>query len=416
MSANFSLLLVMPLVLWGVYLVNDIFLSENSDSRAKLALHWLNYGILIWFISVAFKFEQTPIGATILIIGLIYAACAWFLKSKAYLHCFLGAVFMSTFSLLSGSARVGAWAVEAVLLIWAAKKFDIKIEKWGLTFLGASLVFVLGAKEAMWVDNIDTYLPVFNSRTLFFIFPMIAGFICSKILENQNEALSRVLKFFWISLLYLFAVLEINLILVKFGSFNNNLALTQTMTTIIIMLIYAINTKRLAIVTKFKLFDVAGCLLFALALSVLFFAAFAPVQNLLPVFNIRVIAFVAAICVSLLYAKWHEADSHKDLFKYTAIILGFFLLHHEVAAYNSSAWLSVTYLLYSGALMLTGTFNKAKTLKMAGIWITIIAILKIVFIDLAHADAIFKVLAFLTLGVILMIVSYFYTKKNKEQG
>lgn len=64
--------------------------------------------------------------------------------------------------------------------------------------------------------------------------------------------------------------------------------------------------------------------------------------------------------------------------------------------------------------MLTGIFRNIKQFKTAGIWITVIAITKIVLLDLANIDNIYKLIEFIILGAVLMLVSYFYTKNKKD--
>jgi uncharacterized membrane protein len=63
---------------------------------------------------------------------------------------------------------------------------------------------------------------------------------------------------------------------------------------------------------------------------------------------------------------------------------------------------------------MAGLFKDQKPLTNTGIWISILTVLKVFIFDLSRVDALYKLIAFLFLGVILMIVSYFYSKyKNK---
>ena len=64
---------------------------------------------------------------------------------------------------------------------------------------------------------------------------------------------------------------------------------------------------------------------------------------------------------------------------------------------------------------LIGIFKEKSVLKNFGIWVLILAILKVMLFDIADMAIHYKFIAFIVLGVILMIVSYFYSKiKSKE--
>ena len=68
------------------------------------------------------------------------------------------------------------------------------------------------------------------------------------------------------------------------------------------------------------------------------------------------------------------------------------------------------WIVYAGIVTTFGIFKNKKFLKNTGIWISILAILRIFIFDLSGVEAAYKLAAFLVLGTILMIVSYFYNK------
>jgi uncharacterized membrane protein len=417
-------MIVFPIVLWAAYLVNDLLLLKNEEERTpddmNNALLWVNFGVLIWFANFIFQFEdKMSIGITILLAGGVYAACAWFKKSKDYLYGFLCSVLISTYFLSDGVLRVCLWSAESAIIALAAKRFNLKIlENWSLTFISASVISLLFTKNAFWVSNVKSYTPILNMRTLLFVAPALGGFLCSHVLAKQNEKLSQFLKFLYISLIYLFLTVELNLILSKCAASHSSLYITKFIAYSIVGFIYAANMKRLGSAINSglsELFNFAGYLIYSAALLTLLSCSFS--EQLIPIANVRFVAFIIAICTTLFYAK----NSTRDFFKYAAIGLGLFALSFEIVAllhkmniYDSNSFLSIAWLVYSGIIMLTGIFKSIERLKLAGIWITIAAILKLLFFDLSNIDAIYKVLAFLSLGVMLMIVSYFYTKNRKK--
>lgn len=427
--------IIYPIILWTMYLVNDLFLIKNEAAREVYdknnVLNWLNFGILIYFANFIFQYEnKILIGATILSAGLIYLLCSYFAGkkynelSKPYLYGFFLSVLISTYFLSEGTLRVCIWAVESLAISLWANKYQLKhIENWSLTFLLASFGAIFFVKDAVYVDDIQNYLPIFNFRTVLFAVPALSAYLSSKILLKNNEKISQLLQFLYISLIYLFVTLEINLLLSK--SFATNvsnssiMAFVNNMGYTIIGLVYAVQMKKLYNTAKYDLFNIAGYFIFAVALSTLLTMGltFNPIQLYIPILNIRFAAFLTAIVASILYARWTKSE----FFNYLAILLGALTVNCEtndlltkIHFYDGNIILSTSWILYSGTIMLTGIFTKIKSLKLTGIWITIIAILKILLFDMKNVEPLYKIIAFISLGIILLLVSYFYTKRKGE--
>ena len=73
-------------------------------------------------------------------------------------------------------------------------------------------------------------------------------------------------------------------------------------------------------------------------------------------------------------------------------------------------FVTVSWALGAFLLFAIGFFLKDKYFRYAGMIMTLSAVLRIVFIDLAELDLIYRILVFICFGVVLMIVSYLYTK------
>ena len=66
-------------------------------------------------------------------------------------------------------------------------------------------------------------------------------------------------------------------------------------------------------------------------------------------------------------------------------------------------------------MRILGILKNRRYLINTGIGIFILTIVRIFVYDLAKVDALYKLIAFLALGIILMLVSYIYTvNKNKK--
>lgn len=107
-----------------------------------------------------------------------------------------------------------------------------------------------------------------------------------------------------------------------------------------------------------------------------------------------------------------------EILKYITVAEGFLLIHFEavniVSRYENLSLdyiISVLWITYAGLVTIIGILKDIKFLKIAGIWLSILTILRIFIFDLSSVADIYKLLAFLVLGIILMVISYFYIKK-----
>ena len=133
--------------------------------------------------------------------------------------------------------------------------------------------------------------------------------------------------------------------------------------------------------------------------------------------NIRTVAFLTGIGTSILYAKWTK----NKIYKYLGIFLGFILLHYEINdiinkySINEGQYLiSICWIVYAGIITTIGILKNKDYLKNSGIGLCILSILKILIYDLSNIDILYKFIAIITLGIILMILSYMYNKKYSK--
>ena len=319
-------------------------------------------------------------------------------------------LLISTYFSLDGTARVDVWAIEALVLAYLAKERKYLLN-WSVAFLVTAFTGIFFVKNAMIYNNLNGYVPVFNFRLLLYGIPALSAFTAA-IWHKENQNISNVLKFLALSFVYLFGVFEINAVYGKYlKTDTESLWNLKIYTYSIIGFIYALNTKRLADSLQSMLFTVASYVIYIYSLAALLIASV--ITNIdkidmLPVLNLRFLTFTFAIATSLYYLK----KTSKSLFAYVALIFGFFCLHFEITALtqNNALAVSLVWILYSGVSTLIGIFREKSVLKNFGIWVLILAILKVMLFDIADMEMLYKFIAFIVLGVILMIVSYFYSK------
>ena len=77
--------------------------------------------------------------------------------------------------------------------------------------------------------------------------------------------------------------------------------------------------------------------------------------------------------------------------------------------------ISLLWALFAFALLLGGLINKAVSLRLAGLALFAVVVWKIFFVDLSHLQAIHRVIAFMVLGIVLLLASFLYLKNNPQR-
>ena len=72
--------------------------------------------------------------------------------------------------------------------------------------------------------------------------------------------------------------------------------------------------------------------------------------------------------------------------------------------------LSILWGVYSLLLIVLGIWKKLKHLRIGAIILFGVTLVKLFFYDIAHLDTIAKTIVFVSLGVLLLIISFLYNK------
>lgn len=423
--------IIYPAILWVMYFAYDIIENSKEEKIDNKLLNYTNLAIFTFFAMIILK-DKIQLGSALLIPALIYAITAT-LKNKReeffkhYIHLFLSAFAFSVFFYTANKPlwRVYIWSIETVILAFFAEKYEQKeFANWAFGTSVAATVSALFIEDVIYTSNIKDFTPVWNIR-LWAMAPLIlSGFLSSKITAKTDieifKNFSHIFKLEYLSLIYFYLGFEANDIINKMyiGQRPSSRKFITYMKNAILGFAYTIQMKNLYKVTKFRLFELVsiGIGIGALLYLFLYGCNYRPVTAFVPVFNIRFIAFLTAITAAIMHAK----DSGKDIFKYVAILIGFALLHIELNdtidrfnLINAEYLLSIGWILYAGIVTIIGIFRDKAYMKMSGIILCGFAIIRIFVYDLAHVDILYKFFAFLALGIILLILSYFYNKKQK---
>lgn len=410
-----------PITLWAVYVLYDII--RNRESRTDNVTSTLNYIFLTLTTLLLFNVSTEQVGIMYGITALIYSVLAFFGKRfqnplyKRYEHfIFLNAWFSILFT-LNDIYSVIAWSVIALLLSFAVKKDKFNAVKHYITFYYLSAIFgVLLAKDGSAYIIASDYTPVFNMRTLIFAIPILSMILSINRLKFKESLITNLMRFGITFLSYCYIISEANGLINGYSHSNPEAKTGYLLLSICIIagFLYSVFCHSVSKKTKFALFNVAGHLLGALSVLILVISEVATPMSTLPVVNMRIAAYIACFYYCGYYAKIYKTE----FFKYLGIAVGFLFCAAEGLnvdrLLNTGYMATGSWILYSAAVTLTGIMKNKKFLINSGIWMIILTILRIFVYDLASVETVYKIGAFLALGIILMIISYIYIKHKSE--
>jgi uncharacterized membrane protein len=76
--------------------------------------------------------------------------------------------------------------------------------------------------------------------------------------------------------------------------------------------------------------------------------------------------------------------------------------------------LSVIWALYAGAMLAVGFWRSNRLVRLMGLGLLVLAILKVFLFDMSSLDRLYRIVSFIVLGVILLVVSFLYQQRQKR--
>lgn len=408
------------LSLWVAYIVYDLL--RNKSNIVDNVVIWINYALLTFFTILLYGPEHTFLGCLFVFAAIVYTILSVISRKsntvlyKHYDYCILLNIWLFVMFILNDISSIGVWSLVSIVLSLLMVKYKESHLKIGIFFFAFSAF--TGALSASFDGKnclMALYSPILNMRTLVFAAPVLSMIASSFVLKKGNEKHHELLSFGAVSLCYIYLIGEINSILTKIAA-PALLMFNKYMIYTILGFIYSLNLKKLYITSKYMLFNVISFIFLPISILMLLFGSYNYPDGYMIIINMRFAAYAVAILSSLILAKWTKYD----FYRYLAVFTGFFLVHSESAGisylYGGLEYvISLMWVLYSGVVTICGILSKKRYLINSGIGIIILSILRIFIFDLAKVEALYKLIAFLALGIILMLVSYIYTanKNNK---
>lgn len=424
----------MPLLFWSLYAFADFFALHRTENKEDLGIVYftvfLNFAVFVYLLDFI-HLDWRTIGNYALYPLVVYGGFGVLPKPEKlrfFINPFLLSLAFCTFCFFSNADLVSVWSFEGFLIILASVKLkQPKLALWGAAFSSLSLGYVFSLNETFGFSAEP--LPLFiNIRAVLLLLPAILNLMAAAILDrHKSKAPLMVIHTFrlyaWLAL-YLYSGVELNQYLrscigqgtahITFWNFP------QLMLYTTLGMVFAAHSGRLFRLSGYKPFIIVSAPAYIVSLTVLVFVGyeFRPLSLFWPLANMRLPAFVAAIVCTICYRRW----SGSTVFTYLAVLLGFLFANYELDdTLRKFAWTahetvstSVMWLVFAGCLIFAGICRRVSSFKNMGILIVIVALAKILFFDLRHIEALYKVIAFMVLGIILLSVSYFYARRSKE--
>lgn len=423
-----------PIALWFLYIVHDLTLclKDSEFKKDNFILNIINYGVFTLSTLISMQGKSYLVSAcAVLSIGIAYLLCSCLILSFSknvenrhiYNHGAILSILIATYLFFIENREyiVMTWAVEAfvIALIYNSTKISY-LQKWAMTALFMSTAGIFFVRNLFVVSDLAEYIPFVNFKAVMFLTVVLVAFLISKLWKDEFKNSALAAKFIYITLIYLFMGIELNLAILKSKADvldTNSISYLRTFTNTIMLSVYSVQFQRSSNALKVPFFGVVSYGALILSLMGLFHLTLTmPEQLYIPAFNIRTFAYMFAIASALVF-KYYNRELPFD---FLALLLGLFFFTSEgfgiTKHYHlqSSAIVTVFWILYSGVISIAGLFTKIKILKYFGAFVIFLSVLKIIFVDLVGVDPMLKLSAYVILGVISMFVSYIYSKYLKN--
>ena len=406
-----------------------MFLYIGRECRRKDSEAGRLVGLLLWSAPVFYYF-----GSLLVLVDHDVALLAWLVALML-----AGGVAASRLGPLPGSVT---WlAVALPLVVWCATPVAQTMRMEGLITLAAVYVIALlaeleltffrdEAREPVWTDIAWIHLnPLATYAGVYLLVSPVslvnAGYLAAAFAAWQGA----IVVLLWqrrngLALHYLavgFTLAAIAIALVFSGT-----AITAAWAVEGAVVIALGGRQRL------DWLRIAGVVLFgvAVAQTVRLLASPAPVTHVV-FLNPRAAcaALVVTLCYVLAWLDWRdrealERDTAIGAAMLTAQFVTLALLTSEINAFwairdgrlERQLTLSVTWGLYATALIVVGLWRGYAPLRYFAMVVLAITIVKVFFIDMAELDRIYRVGSAIVLGILLLLTSYLYSRREEASG
>lgn len=342
--------------------------------------------------------------------------------------------------------NVIVWALYSIKLLSAGIRQNLKAFTI-VGFAGTLIALVYLAMSGLLYTPIESFIPLINLRCIAFIVMVCClKYLSNIIQENKTkyewaESIIGIVTYIWCTLLFVLFFIEIGdtaaRISVGSSDWLKPIFYAKGMLQATAWIIYSVTLLKIGFKKDIK--QVLYFSLFGIGISIAYLfiqePAFANSHEFMPIINFRCLAFVIS-SACLIFAgrelnknqeRYDWCKSLQSNFHYLWALILFLLLNFEIgdyfASYNyafsgaSNAKQLVTslgWLIYSVMSMYFGILKRIKPLRKIALIVLVLTILKVFIFDLSFLDQLGRIIAFMGLGAILLLLSFFYQKYSEQ--
>ncbi len=437
--------------------------NRKKSTLLELLFLFLNSGVFFAFSVYYVKetYSQEAVAWVTLSLAVFYIAHIYFFLSRriidrGILLSFIGlASFFVAITLplvLSDAWITVSWALQAFVMIWIASRLKSEFLRqtayilYGIVFF-RFLTFDLGTQFRSAGPVEGEYLKGLLGRLIAFGVPIISFMAATRLFtipKSDEESEYAVVDandvkgwigsgkatkfFFWgvVALAFFYLNREV---VYSIGHFYKPLML-PTMTLlwlgVCVALLFRSLTSTAATAAKVFLWIFTAATIIKVFFVDHFFwnpnfnSAFTK-NELISGFGMRFLDYGAVIALVLLawrvYKKQGDGRAMAATFGYVGLVLAFIYSSQEVWTVLSEflrgfrmGGISIFWSLFALGLLLAGILKQVTPLRWVGLLLLSGVVLKVFFIDLAGLDQLFRIIAFIVLGIVVLVCSFIYLK------
>ncbi len=463
---------VQPFVIAFFVLYSTMVFVYNLRSRTKsnlldVLVLFLNAGIFfcISFGLVEEAFSRhwiaaVTLGLTVFYVGHVYYCLVRRVLDRELMLSFLGlaSLFLAlTIPLLLSNAWITvSWSLQALVLLWIAKKLDSQFLRqlsyllYGIVIFRFGLIDLPGQYGRERMTDITTYqyLAQLVERIVMFGVPIGSLALAWRFIQPQstpeqgvmdrandvagwvdeNRAV-KVASIAVLGMLFVYLNLELNRTL---GFMFNPLRLPMLTLLWLGACFMVLNEFRRSSGTFMK-----GLLMFVIAATILklfiidisswgltpqfvYGGEYRPVEALMRLIDFGAIILFLVVAwlgakvgaTELAVAKLLGSLALALLFIFTTLETNTFLFHFIPGL--QAGGISILWTVFALSLLIYGIRNRVKKLRYVGLMLFTIVVFKVFFNDLASLDQLYRIVAFIILGIMVLCGSFVYLKYRQS--
>lgn len=345
-----------------------------------------------------------------------------------------------------GMLQTIAWITYSVTLLNIGFKKNIEqILHFSLVGIGISIAYLFWQESLF--TNLEYFMPILNFRFFAFVITATCLIFANKVIKQNEEnfpwckGIQGMLTYVWCTILFVLLGVEISdtALMISNKSYNvlQPIFYGKGMLQTIAWGLYSVILLNIGFKKNINQIIYFGLVGIGISTAYLFIQepSFASSHDFMPILNLRLLAFVTTAGCLIFTNKLLKQNEEryawcKELYGPLSYIWGiilFLLLNFEISDYFKKydyttsdvsnikqLVISLGWLIYSVIAMYFGILKRIKPLRKIALIVLGLTILKVFIFDLSFLDQLGRIIAFMGLGVILLLLSFFYQKYSEQ--